>query len=460
MTSRRIRAIRGGGIAGIRQVLAGLMSLVTAILLSRVLGPSDFAIYSICLALTVSLAPVSRMGINAWLISRKKAPEEQHFNIALGGMLSFSIAVALAAAGALPLLEKFSNVHGLFWPGVFTVALLPFEVLSLPAMTRLERDLDYGRVMKIALLSQFFGQFSGVILAYWGLGIWGPFIGWLIRSAYTNIACWIAVRRFPRVQWNIAILGEMLRFGFGHTVSAALNSSRNLIILSVIGQWFGKDAVGVMGLAFRVAEFITPFRAVVARITVPVLAPVSDTTTLMNVAQQKASEMEILVTIPIAICGLALYSATAISFLGVSWNGSLIVLPWVLAAKILVVPHAASFSVLNVKGHFGAAIAITVLGLSFAILMIRILGSAFGLEGAAAASLAFWLPSLMLHWVARERLGFEWNYYAQLWAWAGVAACLSLRFGLVFLVIFLLILLLTWREIRAVANEVIRAFRK
>lgn len=460
MTSRRTKAIRGGGIAGARQVLAGLMSLVTAILLSRLLGPSDFAIYAICLALTVSLAPVSRMGINAWLMSRKYAPEDQHFNIALGGLLAFSIAVALVGVGGLPLLEKFSNVHGLLGPGIFTVLLLPLEVLSLPAMTRLERDLDYGRVMKISLSSQFFGQFSGVILAYLGLGIWGPLIGWLIRSAYTCIACWIAVHRLPRVQWNIKILAEMLRFGFGHTVSTALNSSRNLIILSVIGQWFGKDAVGVMGLAFRVVEFITPFRAVVSRIIVPVLAPVSDTTTLMNVAQRKISEMEMLVTIPIAMCGLGLYSVWAPSLLGASWKDSLIVLPWVLAGRILVVPHAAAFSALNVKGHFRGTIAITALGLVSAILMIWVLGNAFGLEGAAAATLAFWLPSVMLHWLARARLGFAWNYYAQLWAWGGVSACLSLRFGPVFIVIFLLILFLTWREIRAVVRDVVGAFQK
>lgn len=458
--SRRTKAIRGGGFASIRQVLAGVMSLVTAILLSRLLGPSDFAIYAICLALTVSLAPVSRMGINAWLMSREKAPEEQHFNIALGGMLVFSLAVALAAAGALPQLEKYSNVPGLLWPGVFTVALLPLEVLSLPAMTRLERDLDYGRVMKISLWGQFFGQSSGVILAYWGLGIWGPLIGWLIRSVYTSIACWLAVQRFPRMQWNVAILAEMLRFGFGYTVSMWLNSSRNLIVLSVIGQWFGKDAVGIIGLAFRVVEFIMPLRAVASRIIVPVLAPVSGTRRLMNVAQQKVSEIEILATIPLAICGLVLYSASVDSLLGESWKDSLIVLPWILASKILVVPHAAAFSVLNVRGHFRITIAITALGLIFAILMIWLLGNAFGLEGTAVASLVFWLPSLMLHWVSRERLGFVWNYYAQLWAWAGVAACLSLRFGPIFIIISLFVFLLTWREVRSVAREVIGALRK
>jgi hypothetical protein len=82
------------------------------------------------------------------------------------------------------------------------------------------------------------------------------------------------------------------------------------------------------------------------------------------------------------------------------------------------------------------------------------------LEGAAAALLAFWLPSLMLHWLAREQLGFAWNYYAQLWAWGGVSACLSLRLGPAFLAIFLLILFLTWREIRTVVRDVVEAFRK
>ena len=39
----------------------------------------------------------------------------------------------------------------------------------------------------------------------------------------------------------------------------------------------------------------------------------------------------------------------------------------------------------------------------------------------------------MPRWVSWERLGFARNYYDQLWAWAGVATCFSLRFGTIFM---------------------------
>ena len=156
--SSYIQAIQGGGSIAARQIAATLISFVTAILLSRLLGPDEFAIYSLCLALTVFLAPISRMGINAWLMSQEKTPNIQVFEIALGGMLVFSISVTLLAVLGLPYLEQFSKVDHLLWPAVLTATLLPLEVLSLPAMTKLERDLDYGDVMRVELVGQFIGQ--------------------------------------------------------------------------------------------------------------------------------------------------------------------------------------------------------------------------------------------------------------------------------------------------------------
>ena len=51
------------------------MSLVTAVLLSRLLAPKDFAILVVCPSLTVVLLLISQMGINAWLFSREQTLE-------------------------------------------------------------------------------------------------------------------------------------------------------------------------------------------------------------------------------------------------------------------------------------------------------------------------------------------------------------------------------------------------
>ena len=91
----------------------------------------------------------------------------------------------------------------------------------------------------------------------------------------------------------------MLGFGFGHTISSALNSGRSLLFLGLIGRWFGGEVVGIVGFTLRVAEFLTPFRVVAARMIVPVLAPISNKTLLMNMGQRKASELEILITVPL-----------------------------------------------------------------------------------------------------------------------------------------------------------------
>jgi len=104
MTSRRAKALRGVVISSGGQALALFMSLVTALLLSRFLSPADFAIYAVCLSLTVAHSPISQMGINAWLMSREQTPGDLEYKVALGGMLAISLVVAMVTSFALSFL--------------------------------------------------------------------------------------------------------------------------------------------------------------------------------------------------------------------------------------------------------------------------------------------------------------------------------------------------------------------
>jgi O-antigen/teichoic acid export membrane protein len=460
MKSKRSLAVRGGIMAGAGQGVSMLMSLVTAMLLSHLLGPSDFAIYAICLSLIVALSPLSQMGINAWLISRQQTPSDREFEIALGGMLLMSLIIVFSTILALPYLEKFSKVYGIFWAAVFTVCLIPLEVIALPASTRLERALNYKKLTSITLLSQLIGQTIGLIIAYLGYGVWGPLIGWLARYAYFCLACWLEIKHFPKIVWNFLELKKMLRFGFGQTIFLTLNSGRNLLFLGLIGRWYGVDAVGIVAFTMRVAEFITPLRFVAARMIVPVLAPISDKTHLMNTGQRKASELEILITIPLIICGGFFYIFIVLPLIGFSWKDTLMVLPWILISKLLIIPHSAAISVINMKGYFGPSIIITVFGLLLEALTLRILGDAYGLEGIGASTIIIWLVVLLAHWFAVKQFSFSWNLNAQLWAWAGVCICLSFLIGLIFMVGIFMILLITWRDIIKLMNEVYSEYFK
>ena len=231
------------------------------------------------------------------------------------------------------------------------------------------------------------------------------------------------------------------------------------MFLALIGRWFGGEAVGIVAFTFKVSEFLMPFRVVSGRLIVPLLAPITDNKNYrMNLIQQKASELEMLITVPLIICGLALYFFFAIPYLGTSWNKTFDVLPWVLIGRLLIVPHAASLSALNIKGFFVQTILITIFGILLETTMLWLLGKNYGLEGIGAATISFWLPFLIINWVAIKRLSFTWNFHSQLWAWAGVFFCLSINFGLGFNVGFIIVILLTWTKIRALINEIISVF--
>lgn len=428
--TRETRAIRSGSLVAINNVVGAVITLIAAVLLSKALGPQEFAIYALCSSLTGVLRCLSRLGVNACLLTQKEEPRAEDYHTALATMLACSLVVACVACGVLPWLGQFSRIPSLFWPGVVTAALLPLHVLPLPALTRLERQLKFRPVVIIELLGQVIGQFVGISLAFCGWGIWGPLTGWGVRAVFQSVAPWIVIGLRPRIHWDGNNAKRMIKYGVGYVLTTSLAQSRNLVLLSVVGRILGQDAVGYMGLTLRAVGLAAPFRTAVSRVILPAIAPVAHMPDTLKERIKATVEMELLLSIPVIVFAVAIYPFSMRLMLGPSWQPTATLFPWVAAGFLLASAHAASLSALHVRGFFAESIASTIIGYVALALALVVFGGFMGLEGCAVATVVVWPASWANEWFSKRRLGTRWSTNGVVWAMGGACACLSWRFGL------------------------------
>lgn len=452
------RAMLGGSLVAVNHTVGAVVTVISALLLSKVLGPHFFAIYIFCSSLSGVSRIASRLGVNACLLTQSEDPKAEDYQVAMATMLGLSVVVACLVTLLLPVLGQFSRISDLFWPGVITVALLPLNVFSLPALTRLERGLKFRPVVMIELASQVLGQVVGISLAFYGWGIWGPLTGWVVRALFYGIVPWMVLGFRPRVAWDSKKAWRMVKFGSGYEVATSLGQSRSLVFLSVIGRVLGQEAVGYMGLTLGVVGLIAPFRAAAARVIIPTLSPIAHITDALRKVVNAAVETELLLSAPVTILATAVYAPSVKLLLGSTWQPTISLFPWVAAGALLASAHAASLSALHIRGFFRESIFSTCIGLAALVGAIAGLGRYGGMEGCAAAAVVIWPASWVNEWFSNRRLGTHWSKNGVAWAIGGAGVCLAWRLGPMILILPVVICVATRTAVQERAKAIFAAF--
>jgi O-antigen/teichoic acid export membrane protein len=227
-----------------------------SVLLMRLLAPDQFGFVTLALFFVTFLTPFSSFGIDSALIQQRNPGKEAfstHF------VLRLVLAIAILALGLLvsPVLRRI-YADQVVVADVFLV-LLVINVLTASFSTPgavLRRDMRFGAIAFLNLLSSLAMTITAPLLAYLGAGLWslvveqaaGPVIRW--------IGYWVFLRPWRpslRFDWDEA----MSLLGFGrHVLSAHVLG----ILLDRFDDFWTGTALGPMSLgyysrAYEVAQY-------------------------------------------------------------------------------------------------------------------------------------------------------------------------------------------------------------
>jgi PST family polysaccharide transporter len=295
----------------LREGIGVVISLAGVLLLTRVIGPEKYGLYTAALSIFTYLNILSQLGIQVYLVRREGEEQLGVYHQAFTLLLLQGLGGMLLGLLALPLIEGWVRLEG-FRPVAQALFLgLPVVLLSQVPMARLERNLDYKRVALIELLGQLVCYLIAFPMAFQGAGVWALVAGWWFQQVQSlGLLYWSASYR-PCFSWDLNLIKQMLGYSMGFSASIWVWQLRTLVNPLLVGRYAGAEAVGYVALAIRMIEILSFVKTATWRISIATLARLQGDRDRLVKAVTEGMGLQILALGPLLV--------------GVSW-----VMPWLL----------------------------------------------------------------------------------------------------------------------------------
>ncbi|QEO10259.1 lipopolysaccharide biosynthesis protein [Protaetiibacter larvae] len=270
------KATRGTAVTAGGLWMKTLVQMASTVLLARLLAPSDFGLLAMVTAVVGAADLMRDFGLTGAVIQARAIGERGWASIMWLSLLlgtGFSVIVAALA----PLLAWLYGEPRLI---VLTLVIAPtllINGLAMPLQARLQRELRFGALAQLDVVSMVVGVALSIGAALLGWGVWALVVLAGAGQLYRLIALWVLVRpRFgrPRIGAEVKPLLSMGGSIFGVQL---LNYAAKNLDNVIIGQQLGPTQLGFYSRAY--ALFLLPLQQLngpLGRVALPVLSTLQD----------------------------------------------------------------------------------------------------------------------------------------------------------------------------------------
>src|SRR6266436_396378 len=246
-------ALRGGLVSVAMQYSNGVLQIVAAIVLARLLAPEDFGLVAIVTVLT-SFAPLLiDFGLGDATAQRSKITRSQVSSLFwLSSGIGLAIAVIVAACS--PLIAWLYREPRLETIALYSAISFVLFGASNQHLALLRRTMQFGTIAKIQISSTLVGIAIAIFLAVCGYGYWALVLRPITSSLCIAIGAWLACRWRPSFPLFDNEVKSMVRFGLhvvGFSVTYTLSRAVDRIGL---GLFYRPDEVGYYQNAITLYE--------------------------------------------------------------------------------------------------------------------------------------------------------------------------------------------------------------
>lgn len=313
------RSVRGGTVAFGAQCTRVFLSVVSTIVLARILAPQDFGMVAMVTASTGFLGILRDLGLATATMQSEEIDQNQvstffWINVMMGAVLA--IAVALAS----PLIAAFFHEPKLVAISV-AFALLGFvESLGTQHQGLLRRRMRFAALSIAEVASLSAGVGMGIVLALRGHGYWA-IVGMRVVTEVTRVALlWIICDWRPDRSIQFSRVRPQLAFGGYLTLSQFVSYTARHVDRLLVGRVFGAEILGFYGRAR--GWLYTPAHLIsrpVTRVAVPVLSRLRSESERYRAWFGRGQEILASIALPIAAYLFADTRAVVLLVLGDQW---------------------------------------------------------------------------------------------------------------------------------------------
>jgi O-antigen/teichoic acid export membrane protein len=347
----RQRIFQGGAYLILRYGLGLIISFGGVLLLTRLIGPTNYGLYAGSLAIIVFFTTVGPFGLDIYLVRREQAPTAAVYNQAFTLLLLSGTGIASVMFLASPLLEIWFDDPRFIPPLQALLPALPLSLLSVPAIASLERDLNYRAVVSLGLAGQLLYFTVALGLAVLGWGVWAPVAGYYAWQVLLGVASYILAGFRPRLLWSRELIKDIFNFGSSYSVAQWIWEARILVNPLIVGRYVGPEGVGYTNLAIRMVEALTFVKRVTVRLSVVAFAKVPDDYARLRRAMEEAMGLQVLAVAPLLAGFAAIAPWLVPALFGEQWDPVLIVYPFIALGYAVNATFNMPMSVLYVQGR-------------------------------------------------------------------------------------------------------------
>ncbi|AFY50746.1 membrane protein involved in the export of O-antigen and teichoic acid [Nostoc sp. PCC 7524] len=265
------KVIQGSIYLTIRQLLASGFSLVSALVIARILGPKNYGIVTTSLGIFYFLKWSGRLGLSAYLVRKPNLSENEAQQV-----LCFYNVVGIAFCFVSWLVAPAFG----WWTGQVEVAqllqwLVPAIWLdmigSVPASMQ-ERELRFKQVGLIDAIAQIANYLLSIAIVLMYKNYWGVIAGTILQfMVFASVSFWCYPMSW-RWKWHWQDLKPAIHYGLTYYFANWLFTLKSLTIPLFVSRLAGIEAAGIANMATRILQQLSLLRNVVNRMSLSVIA--------------------------------------------------------------------------------------------------------------------------------------------------------------------------------------------
>ena len=366
-----------------------LISIVSGILLARLLDPKDFGIVALAQVVLGTTNLFSGFGLGAAVVQS----QEERGKVAFQSFVITSVTGLTLFAVIFLSAELFAGFLGnphvttvLQWMAV-TVLLAAWSIVP---EALLQKDLLFGKISGAMVIAELLYVAIALSLAFLGAGLWSLVYASLARSLLTLVLLWVFCPGWEWVRpkrWDGSLMKRLLRFGIHSTGGGVVTFFYSIIDNLIVGKWLGAQALGFYSRAYdftrRTVDQVTN---VVGAVLLPSYAKIQSDAPRLSRAYLKSLRLISFLVVPVSL-GLFITGPEMVeTLLGEKWV-PMVAAFQILALASLVKPLSATTSALFLstgRPVYNLRAGLVVVGVMLPLIFL-LLG--FGIEGVAVAVL-------------------------------------------------------------------------
>lgn len=330
-TDVRGRAVSGVLWSALQRGTVRASTLLTFVVLGRLLAPEDFGLVALATALVALVNVFSEVGAGTYVIQHPDLDDRQVSTVFWNGVgLSAVLAVLLVLAA--PPLAGALDQEGLTPVVQALGALVLLSSLSSVPSAVLKRDLQFRTLAVRSMAASIVAAVVAVAVALLGGGVWSLVVQYLVHTLVSIVILWTVTSWRPRLAYDTATSGSALRYGSSVLAIQLVTQLRlraDVLVISIIA---GPVVLGLYTVAGKILNTVLDtVVAVISTVAGPVFARLKDDLPRLGRAYREAVTTALAIVSPLLVA-LVLAAPWGIPFVfGDQWE------PAVVPAQVLVV---------------------------------------------------------------------------------------------------------------------------